>query len=272
MAKWRRRLADVLLRVNGLLSSHKLSAQRRNANGLVFAPHPDDEVLGCGGVIALKAQLGARVMVVIMTDGRASHGTLIAEDELVRIRRAEAEEAARRLGPGVDYVFLGFEDHRLSRYGEIACDQVANIIHEFHPDEIYLPNRYEDNTDHIETNHIVRRAVERVNRPVVLLEYPVWLWHGWPWTEGGASHSSGKLRGVLRRIRDVTEIVLACQARMDVRNVLDCKRAALAAYRSQTQRLSGDPGWPVLSDVAHGEFLRRLQTEIEIFRVTHYEP
>jgi hypothetical protein len=80
------------------------------------------------------------------------------------------------------------------------------------------------------------------------------------------------LPGVLRRIRDITEIVLACQARMDVRNVLDCKRAALAAYRSQTQRLSGDPSWPVLSDVAQGEFLRRLQTEIEIFRVTHYEP
>jgi hypothetical protein len=50
------------------------------------------------------------------------------------------------------------------------------------------------------------------------------------------------------------------------------KLAALAAYRSQTQRLNGNPRWPVLSDVAGGEFLRRFESGIEIFRRTNYRP
>jgi hypothetical protein len=50
------------------------------------------------------------------------------------------------------------------------------------------------------------------------------------------------------------------------------KLAALAAYRSQTQRLNENPRWPVLSDVAGGEFLRRFESGIEIFRRTNYRP
>jgi len=272
MRTWRRLLADALLAVNRLLSCDRLLGRGQNASALVFAPHPDDEVLGCGGVIALKAQAGARVRVIVMTDGRASHRALIAEDELVRIRRAEAQEAGRQLGPGADYVFLGFEDQRLSHGGHAACDRVVDIIDQFKPDEIYLPHRRDGVSDHVETNRIVRRAVDRLRRPVVLFEYPVWLWNGWPWTQGGAPGAHGGLRRALGTIRDVAEIVLACQARVDARAVLHRKLAALAAYRSQTQRFNGDPRWPVLSDVAEGEFLRRFETGIEIFRLTDYRP
>jgi LmbE family N-acetylglucosaminyl deacetylase len=272
MEAWRRSLANALLVIHRLLSFDRLPCLDRNASALVFAPHPDDEVLGCGGVIALKTQAGARVRVVVMTDGRASHRTLIAEDELVRIRRVEAEEAAHQLGPGADYVFLGFEDQRLSHDSHGASDQVVDIIDQFKPDEIYLPHRRDGISDHVETNRIVRRAVDRLRRPVVLLEYPVWLWNSWPWTRGGAPDARGGIRKALRTMRDVAEIVLACHTRVDARTVLHRKLAALAAYRSQTQRFNGDPRWPVLSDVAEGEFLRRFETGIEIFRSTNYHP
>jgi LmbE family N-acetylglucosaminyl deacetylase len=266
----RRLVINTLLTVNRLLSVDRLLSRNRHASALVFAPHPDDEVLGCGGVIALKSQAGARVRVVVMTDGRASHRTLIAEDELVRIRRAEAEEAAQQLGPGVDYVFLGFEDQRLAHDRDAACDQVVEIIDQFKPDEIYLPHRREGIIDHVETNRIVRRAVDRVSRPAVLLEYPVWLWNGWPWTQGGVPGGLGRLGGALSTMRDVVDIVFACRTRVDVRSVLHRKLAALAAYRSQTQRFNGDSRWPVLSDVAEGEFLRCFETGVEIFRATNY--
>lgn len=272
MQKLRRLLADGLLMANRVLSSDWLSRRLRNGRSLVFAPHPDDEVLGCGGVIALKAQAGARVKVVVMTDGRASHRALIAENELVRIRRAEAQEAGRQLGADVDYAFLDFEDHRLARDCDAACDQVVEIIEQFDPDEIFLPHRRDGIIDHVETNRIVRRAVDRVGRPVALLEYPVWLWNGWPWTESGARGASGKVRGALETMRDVAEIVLACRTRIDVGSMQHRKLAALAAYRSQTQRLNGNPRWPVLSDVAGGEFLRRFESGIEIFRRTNYRP
>src|SRR5690606_38092378 len=40
---------------------------------LVIAPHPDDETLGCGGVIALATCRNVRVHTVFVTDGGASH-------------------------------------------------------------------------------------------------------------------------------------------------------------------------------------------------------
>ena len=40
---------------------------------VVFAAHPDDEVLGAGGIIALLAAAGARLRVVAVTDGESSH-------------------------------------------------------------------------------------------------------------------------------------------------------------------------------------------------------
>jgi LmbE family N-acetylglucosaminyl deacetylase len=249
-------VADGLLAVNRLIGSSRTAAEVGGASALVFAPHPDDEVLGCGGVIALKAQAGARVRVVVMTDGRASHATRIDPDELARMRRAEAAEAGRRLGLAEPYVFLDFPDQRLADRHDAACERVAQLIDRFGPAEIYAPSRRDGIADHAETNRVVRRAAARVGRPAVLLEYPLWLWNGWPWTR----------QGTRRTWRDVAEIVLACRTRVDVGSVLHRKRAALAAYRSQLERLDGTPAWPVLSDVADGEFLRRFETGVELFR------
>jgi LmbE family N-acetylglucosaminyl deacetylase len=273
MKTWRQLLVDGLLTVNGLLSSEQFSACTHTKSALVFAPHPDDEVLGCGGVIALKARRGAPVMVVVMTDGRASHKGLIATDELVTMRRAEAEEAAMRLGlTAADYVFLKFEDHRLQEHSAAARARVSDIIDRFKPDEIYVPHRRDGIADHVTTNRIVRGVLDQIDRPVTLLEYPVWLWNSWPWTHGGGRYPAGALKCSLGAIRDLIEIVFACRARVNVSAVSQIKLSALDAYRSQLQRHNGNPRWPILADVAGGDFLRRFMTEFEIFRRTNYSP
>ncbi|MBK9705044.1 MAG: PIG-L family deacetylase [Betaproteobacteria bacterium] len=271
MQKWRGLLVGFLLAVNRMVSTGGLTRRVRETSALVFAPHPDDEILGCGGTILLKVQASTRVKVIVMTDGRASHRGLIAEDELVRMRRAEAQDAARRLGlTDADYVFLGFEDHRLHEYRDAARERIVQIIGQFKPDEIYLPHRNDGLGDHVETNHIVRRAVASVGKPVTLLEYPVWLWNGWPWTPGNARYGTGIVRRLLGNARDIMEIVLTCRARVDISSVLHRKLDVLAAYRSQLQRLNGDSRWPVLSDVADGEFLQRFETDVEMFLLSAY--
>jgi LmbE family N-acetylglucosaminyl deacetylase len=67
---------------------------------LVLAPHPDDDVLGCGGVIAACAAAGVRTHVAYLTDGGRSH--LGAPDwptaRLSAARRREAQVAAQVLG------------------------------------------------------------------------------------------------------------------------------------------------------------------------------
>ena len=91
---------------------------------LIVAPHPDDEVLGCGGLIAAAVRQGATVRVVFLTsgDGYPAAATLLcrstpkADDFLAlgRMRMEEARHAARQLGLSpADLIFLGYPDRRL---------------------------------------------------------------------------------------------------------------------------------------------------------------
>ena len=122
------------------------------------------------------------------------------------------------------------------------------------------------------TLHYDSRSWLRVGTPVMLLEYPIWLWNGWPWTSSLRSDESGILARASATFRDMAEIVLVCRARVDIHNVKGRKRAALDAYRSQMQRLNGNPRWAILADVASGEFLQRFEGDVEIFRRTVYRP
>jgi len=63
---------------------------------VVVAPHPDDEILGVGGTMALLAAAGAEILLVAVTDGEASHPG--CQDELRLRRPQESAVAAQRLG------------------------------------------------------------------------------------------------------------------------------------------------------------------------------
>ena len=80
---------------------------------LIFSPHPDDETICCGGLIARKRAKNEDIYVIFMTDGR--YGTknqqLFGSKELIEIRKNEAIKALRILGvPSKNLIFLGFED------------------------------------------------------------------------------------------------------------------------------------------------------------------
>lgn len=252
--------------------SEKLTVSSLRARTLVFAPHPDDEVLGCGGTIVLKVRSGAAVQVVIMTDGRASHSHLVAAPELIRIREQEALAAAGRLGLSANaYHFLRFEDHALAEQGAEARSQVSELIYRFQPDEIYVPHHRDTLSDHVATNNIVRSALADYARPVTVLEYPVWLWNTWPWTVGARS-GSGLIHRSLKWARDVGALVFGCRTHINVRSATQVKLHALRAYRSQLERRDDDPSWPVLADVSAGEFLDRFASDHEIFRRSQHRP
>ena len=272
MHQFRRLLASGLLAVNRLIGTVKRIDVSNNASAIVFAPHPDDEVLGCGGVIALKMRAGARVHVVVMTDGRTSHRNLMDEETLVKMRRTEAVEAGRQLGLNDDYQFLEYEDHRLAQSHDVAIERVLEILSRYQPDEIYLPHRHDGIIDHIQTNLIVREAVKRSNRPVVLFEYPVWLWNTWPWTQRGVHHAHGKINRIIETTRAILEIVLECRTRVDVSSVYAIKQSALAVYRTQIQRHNDNERWPILADISEGEFLKCFESSTEMFRRTKYRP
>ena len=103
-------------------------------SALVFAPHQDDETLGCGGTIIHKKQAGADLKIVFMTDGSKSHSHLITERELKNIRREEALAAAQKLGlKERDVIFLEVKDGTLDNNVISTIQRVSNIILDFLP-------------------------------------------------------------------------------------------------------------------------------------------
>ncbi|MGH9423774.1 MAG: PIG-L deacetylase family protein, partial [Thermoanaerobaculia bacterium] len=106
---------------------------------LILAPHPDDEVIGCGGLLALHLRDGRPVYVVVATDG--------AQAGDAAQREAESRAALAILGD-VTIEFLRFPDRALENASELDL-RLAAILREQKPDLIAVPSPLEIHPDHI---------------------------------------------------------------------------------------------------------------------------
>lgn len=125
---------------------------------LVLAPHGDDEVLGCGGVIAKYARLGAQIGVCIATEPYEP----LWSAEYVRRRPKEIAKAHRALGVKKTFM-LGFPTVKLDMVGQKEInDKLADVVRKFRPEVIYIPHAGDLNRDH----RIVHEAALVCARPV----------------------------------------------------------------------------------------------------------
>lgn len=248
------------------LLSRPLPANDLQAPAIVFAPHQDDETLGCGGLVALKRARGVPVTVVFMTDGRTSHARWLDGDELARRRREEALAACAALGvPGEDVHFLGFRDGELGINLETAGERVALLLRERPGRQLLAPCAHDVTPDHVATLACVVGAVAALppGPAWTLLEYPVWFWNHWPWVCARGQRSLLRPRVVVAAAARRCTLLTT---RVDVRPVLPAKRAALACHRTQVERQDGHADWPVLGDVAGGTWLACFFGGAEHFR------
>lgn len=130
-------------------------------NILVFAAHPDDDIIGCGGSLA-KFSGRSNVTVAYMTSGDAGSRTY-PKEELARIRETEAKEAATVLGVE-DLVFLRNPDGYLQANQDNMV-RAINLIRSKKPDIIYTHAANDAHSDHRTTNQIVAQAVFRAAGP-----------------------------------------------------------------------------------------------------------
>lgn len=140
---------------------------------LVLAPHPDDEVIGCGGAILLHRQQGDQVEVVFLTSGERGNPETPPE-ELRALREMEAAEAARVLDVNRIH-FLRLPDQGIA----VSLDRGAILLRQFlqTADVVYLPHRDEEHPDHAATNQLLCQA--RVGA-IPLRGYEVWTPLGRP--------------------------------------------------------------------------------------------
>ncbi len=128
----------------------------RGRTVLVFTPHPDDDLFGAGGTLALLARNGNKIYIIIYTnDNKGSFDLEMTSERLARIRKAEEESAMGLLGiPKENIFWMGYDDGELE-YAEpkALCGRAARYIRQYRPDVVFSidPGEWYDRwhkTDH----------------------------------------------------------------------------------------------------------------------------
>ena len=114
---------------------------------LVVAPHPDDEVLGCGGTTALLCANAREVRTLIATAGDRLPVQGLAPLDIGALRRDDALRASVALGAPPP-VFLGFDDGTLRAVVDDLSALISRHVAEFRPDAIYAPWLLDAHADH----------------------------------------------------------------------------------------------------------------------------
>ncbi|MFL9673961.1 PIG-L deacetylase family protein [Pseudomonas marginalis] len=187
---------------------------------VIIAPHPDDEVLGSGGLLQGLAELGRPIQLISVTDGSASHpgSTHWSVERLSVVRPQESAQALHRLGVplhSLKWLRAGFSDSQVAA----REDQLSAFIqrHLKPTDVVFTTWREDGHCDHEAVGRASARAAHAMG--ATLYELPVWTWH---W----ASPENSQVPWHRAR-----KIPLSCEA-------VARKRHAIHAFASQ---LEGDP-------------------------------
>ncbi|GAB2861057.1 PIG-L deacetylase family protein [Hymenobacter ruber] len=205
---------------------------------VVIAPHPDDEALGCGGLLALLHQAGQPVAAVLVSDGTMSHpnSTLFSAPARQAVREAEFRHALTILGASEkEPLLLGLPDGRVPTSPTepsftAAVAQLQDFLEHQQAATVLVPWRRDPHPDHRATAQLVQATLAAMPHPPRRLEYVVWAW------ERAAPE-------------DLPTAVDTVQGfRLDIAAGLEQKQRAIAAHRSQVA-----PG--VFTDDAEGFLL-----------------
>lgn len=114
---------------------------------LVLAPHPDDEVFGCGGALADLVARGASIDVLLVTDGAAAGADGAERRRIAGLRAEESRAALRALGGGTIHEG-GLPDRGLGERREELERLVALWLVKVAPDLVFAPSPVETHPDH----------------------------------------------------------------------------------------------------------------------------
>ena len=145
---------------------------------VVVAPHPDDEVLGCAGILAGMQGREADVLLIAVTDGEASHPQS-RHWTPTRLRQQRPKESMRALAcMGLDVTALGWQrlglpDSGVAGQEALLIERLMALIRPH--DRVITTWRLDGHCDHEATGRATACAVAQ--QGACLIEVPVWAWH-----------------------------------------------------------------------------------------------
>ncbi len=217
---------------------------------VVLSPHPDDETLGTGGLIAAARGAGHAVHVVIVTDGAGSHprSQSYPASRLVALRKRESATAATLIGLSpAEITHLDLPDTRAPTDGpdfDAAVARILSIVRETRARTLLATWRHDPHCDH-EAVAAMARAVREAHPGTALWSYPIWGWH----LPDGTVVDEGRPQGF----------------RLDIAPWLPRKRAGIAAHASQmTDLIADDPDGFRFTEATLAPFVQPFETVFEV--------
>jgi LmbE family N-acetylglucosaminyl deacetylase len=197
---------------------------------VIVAPHPDDETLAAGGLIATQRSRQIPVTLLAVTDGEAAYPDV---PDLGGTRRVEQARAAEALGLARDAIIrLEFPDSAVAQSEPALADQIEACIDS--DTLLVAPWPHDPHPDHEACGRAAVTAASR--KGATLISYFFWTWH--------------RFRPECLNGLSVRRLVLSADARS--------RRAlALSCHRSQLHR---DEQPPILPEVFLVPARRRFET------------
>lgn len=219
---------------------------------VVIAPHPDDEVLGCGGLIAQAVKKKINITIIIMTGGDASHDNCCSiSRETVKLERCKiTTKTLRQLGLAPRQIFfLDWEDGNLplpaSSTFDSRTNELATLFSRLKPTKIFCPHPFEGWADHVAAQEITKEASKRSEVNATIYYYCVWFWYSMSFRKAFSCDWSNSLV-------------------LDIKEVYTQKKKAIAGYMTPCAPC-GKP-W---SGVLPKELLTAFTWEKELFFKTN---
>jgi LmbE family N-acetylglucosaminyl deacetylase len=149
----------------------------RSGNLVVISPHPDDDVLGAGGVMIAASEEGRGVFSVTVTDGRGSprKGSRISDEEMASLRQIESVAALKAVGAAGAFYLRKRSSELEGEGGKEVERDLKDIFEWLCPSEVFLPAPYERHKTHIRCTGLTIEALRSstAQKPSVL-GYNLW--------------------------------------------------------------------------------------------------
>ncbi|OBX25522.1 GlcNAc-PI de-N-acetylase [Gelidibacter algens] len=145
----------------------------KNSTILVLSPHPDDELVGCGGTLLALAEAGANIHVLQMTEGVTCSGL---KNENEAIKRTVRWEEAKAVANGFGFIQCYWStntDAELINSNENR-DKLHSLLHNLKPELIFVPSDLDHHPEHQVAFQLFSEVRKQYLSEIIVLKYPVW--------------------------------------------------------------------------------------------------
>jgi len=167
-------------RIRNVIYNNNRLFTLNNRDALIIAPHPDDDIIGCGGMIALKKALAAKVDVLFITRGElALQSRGVSNSAVSKARTSCAIRALSILGVEETRIhWLDCRSHDIEKHLELTVQGIRSLMKARPKSDIFIPHPKDGHPDHENTAEAALIASDES------LGHNYYYYYIWHWING----------------------------------------------------------------------------------------